>query len=440
MGEQGAQTAAELLAEFERTLRQDGVPEGSWPETVRALAGLVQAQERELASSRLELQRTNAGLLALHAEMDRQRRHNAFLDDVSRASATSLNAVEMLGTVARLLSDRRFADVIRVWTVSDTGLFCPAEPAGAPDPTTEAAHRTRELAQDGDRRLSVPLAAGPHVLGVLDLHRADADFGSAEVALARGIADRAAVGLRNAIMYEREHDFAERLQHAMLPDLAPLQGLDVAARYRSATRGIHVGGDWYDAVARSDGTVVLSVGDVTGHGVDAAVVMGKLQNTLHAYAIEGHGPATSLRLVHELLRDWTTSLFATAVVVELDTTTGVLRWASAGHVPPLLEDADGTLSYLDAEHAPLLGIGLQNEIPEHKRQLAPGSSIVLYTDGLIERRSSDMDAGLERLAGVLSATCGDAEPRAEQVLQAMLGGAAHDDDVCLLLCRWSPGT
>ncbi|WP_329812504.1 PP2C family protein-serine/threonine phosphatase, partial [Streptomyces sp. GSL17-113] len=119
----------------------------------------------------------------------------------------------------------------------------------------------------------------------------------------------------------------------MLPTLAPLRDLGLVARYRSATSGVHVGGDWYDAVTRRDGTVVLTVGDVTGHGVDAAVVMGKLQNALRAYALEGHGPAASLRLVHDLLRGLDTPLYATAVVAEVEPESGLLRWASAGHPP-----------------------------------------------------------------------------------------------------------
>ncbi|PRX49923.1 serine phosphatase RsbU (regulator of sigma subunit) [Prauserella shujinwangii] len=415
-----------------------GASSSDLAEAVRALVEVTREQDRELRWHQSELEQTNAGLLALHAEIDRQRQRNAFLDAVSRASATSLDGVEMLDVVATLLSSREFAERIQVWKATDTGLLCLADPASQPDATTQEALRTREPAQEGAHRLSVPLTAGPHVLGVLDLHRADREFGSDDVSLARGIADRAAVGLRNAIVYEREHELAERLQHAMLPSLTPQAELDLAARYRSATRGVHVGGDWYDVVSRPDGTVVLTVGDVTGHGLDAAVVMGKLQNALHAYALEGHGPATSLRLVHQLLRGWTSSLFATAVVVEVEKATGVMRWASAGHPPPLLESGDGHATYLDAEHAPMLGINFRREIPEHKRQLTPGSSIVLYTDGLVERRTSDIDTGLDRLARAFTgAGTDDLDQRAERVLHSMLGADDHDDDVCLLLCRWT---
>ncbi|WP_199432558.1 PP2C family protein-serine/threonine phosphatase [Qaidamihabitans albus] len=449
-GRRDTRSAAELRAELEQALRGRRLSAESWEpllaefESGGALAGamrelvdVAREQELELRWHQSELEQTNAGLLALHTEIDRQRQRNAFLDEVSRASATSLDPAEVLGVVARLLRRQDFADHVDVWTMTETGLLGAGDPEREPDTTTRAAVRSRETVRDGDHRVSVPLTAGPHVLGVLDLYRGAAEFGDEDVALARGVADRAAVGLRNANVYEREHELAERLQHAMLPGLTPHEELDLVARYRSATRGVHIGGDWYDAVSRPDGTVVLTVGDVTGHGLDAAVVMGKLQNALHAYALEGHGPATSLRLVHELLRGGPTTLFATAVVVEVEKATGMLRWASAGHLPPLLEAGDGQVRFLEAEHAPMLGINFEHGIPEHKRQLSPGSSIALYTDGLIERRNSDIDAGLERLAAAFTSASGQhVEARAEHVLRDMLGAADHDDDVCLLLCRW----
>lgn len=406
---------------------------------LRALADVVSERDQDLRWHQSELEQTNAGLLALHAEIDRQRQRTSFLDEISRASATSLDRGHMLDEVAALVTANGFADHVTVWTVSEGGLSCPADPDRESDETTRSAVRTREPVREGPHRVSVPLTAGPHTLGVFDLHRPTGEFTEDDVALAGGIANRAAVGLRNANEYEREHELAERLQRAMLPTLAPLRDLGLVARYRSATRGVHVGGDWYDAVTRPDGTVVLSVGDVTGHGVDAAVVMGQLQNALRAYALEGHGPAQSLRLVHELLRGLDTPLFATAVAAEVEPATGLLRWASAGHPPPLLQESGGGVSYLDAEHAPMLGIHLPPGVtfPEHERKLTPGSSIALFTDGLIERRTSDLDAGLSRLVEAFrSCEATGLDARAEHVLRVMLGATEHDDDVCLLLCHW----
>ncbi|MBK1785607.1 SpoIIE family protein phosphatase [Prauserella sp. ASG 168] len=440
-----------MRAEVERILRdRNSAPErllsitdaldadGTVAEVLGLLTEVIREQQGELRWHQSELEQTNAGLLALHAEIDRQRQRTVFLDDVSRASATSLDSVEMLDQVAALLRRHGLAHRTLVWTAADYGLVCPADPHLGPDEVTLRAFASHEPVQHGSSRVSVPLTAGPHVLGVFDLHRDSAEFDHEDIALAKAVANRAAVGLRNANEYEREHELAERLQRAMLPTPVSHDELDIVARYRSATRGVHVGGDWYDAFQRPDGTVVLTVGDVTGHGLDAAVVMGKLQNVLRAYAIEGHGPSASLRLVHDLLRGEPGLLFATAVVAEIELGTGVMRWASAGHPPPLLQDRDGSVRYLDLAHGPMLGVNIPFDIPEHERPLVPGSSVVLYTDGLIERRSSDIDAGLERLAGAFTAC--EAErltERTEYVLTTMLGDSDHDDDVCVLLCRWA---
>ncbi|MEU6645647.1 PP2C family protein-serine/threonine phosphatase [Saccharomonospora sp. NPDC046836] len=422
------------------TTELDAIEPGSaLGDVLDALTKVISEQAGELRWHRSELEQTNAGLLALHAEIDRQRRRTAFLDDVSRASATSLDSGEMLDHVAALVRGNGLADRTTVWTAGDDALACPADPQRKPDSATLEAFAVRKVVRRDGNRISVPLTAGPHVLGVFDLERATAEFTGEDVTLARAVANRAAVGLRNANEYEREHELAERLQRAMLPSLVSHEGLDIVARYRSATRGVHVGGDWYDAFTRPDGTVVLTVGDVTGHGLDAAVVMGKLQNALRAYALEGHGPAASLRLVHGMLRDSTRSLYATAVVAEVELETGIMRWASAGHPPPLVQDHTGAVTYLDVAHGPMLGINMAFVIPEHERELPPGSSLVLYTDGLIERRSSDIDAGMERLADAFtSCPAVDLEARTEHVLRTMLGGTDHDDDVCLLLCRWAP--
>src|SRR5690606_17474791 len=374
-----------------------------------------------------------------HADIDR----TAFLDEISRASATSLNSAEMLAQICALVHSHRLADRTTVWRATDDGLRRTSPPredgeADRPDVTAQQALITRRSVRTGGHRLSVPLLAGRVVLGVLDLSRERREFTADDISLAHAVAGRTALGLRNAYEYEREHELAQRLQYAMLPTLATLDEVDIAARYRSSTRGVHIGGDWYDAFARSDGTVVLTVGDVTGHGLDAAIVMGQLQNALRAYALEGHGPSSSLRLVHELLREGRGSLYATAVVVEIQLRTGAIRWASAGHPPPLVQDPSGKVTYLDADHGPMLGVDPRCRIPEHQRSLVAGSSVALYTDGLIERRTSDIDAGMARLATVFE-RCGAGKPaeRTENVLHQMLGATDHDDDVCLLLCRWS---
>jgi serine phosphatase RsbU (regulator of sigma subunit) len=199
-----------------------------------------------------------------------------------------------------------------------------------------------------------------------------------------------------------------------------------------------VGGDWFDAFSRPDGTTVLTVGDVTGHGLDAAVIMGKLQNALRAYATEGHGPAETLRLTHHLLRGWQSPLLATAVVVDFELPTGRIRWANAGHLPALVAAGDGRVRSLDGPHAPLMGVPFSFDIEEHEAHLQPGDTVLLYTDGLVERRSQPIDTGLDRLAETFRTAVDVATDEAgDLILAEMLGCDEHEDDVCLLLCRWT---
>ncbi|MCP2166513.1 PP2C family protein-serine/threonine phosphatase [Goodfellowiella coeruleoviolacea] len=408
-------------------------------ELLAPLLETIERQREELRWHQTELAQTNAGLLALHAELEEQRQQVSFLDAVTRTTSASLDRAEVLDAFAEVLRDRGFAARSAVWlpTPQGGGLHCPTRPGESPAEDVRQVFVGRSSRRRGDHQLLVPLVAGPQVLGVLELGRDHEPFSDDEVALAQRVAERAAVGLRNVREYERERELAETLQQAMLPPRLVRPDLEMCARYLPASRGVHVGGDWFDAFTRTDGRVVLTVGDVTGHGVDAAVVMGKLQNTLRAYAMEGHGPADALRLVHELLRRWDTPLFATAVTVEIDPAAQVLRWASAGHLPVLLREPDGQVRALQGAHAPLLGVPMDIPAFEHQVDLAPATTLLLYTDGLVERRSSDIDSGVRRLAEAFCQALGqDAETTAQRLLDAMLGAGSHEDDVCLLLCHW----
>jgi hypothetical protein len=405
---------------------------------VAELRATVERQRAELVLHQSELSQTNAGLMALHAEVDRQRERASFLDEVSRTASASLRAPEVVESLVSLIEGAGEADNAAVWLVPDevspAGVGIPEQP-----PQDEAVRHvlaSRNLLAPAGRLL-LPLSVGPNLLGVLDLRREVRPFTEDEYPFLRAVALRAAVGLRNAGEYERERYLAERLQRAMLPTPNIPPDLELCARYVPATRGINVGGDWFDAFTRPDGTVVLTVGDVTGHGLEAAVVMGKLQNALHAYALEGHGPADALRLTHSLLSGWGSSLFASAVVVVVDLAAGRLRWSSAGHLPVLLTRPDGSVESLERPNAPLLGIPFAVDVPEYAVDLAPGSGLLLYTDGLVERRTAAIDSGLSRLADALAAVGGLPTAAAgDRILADLLDADAHDDDVCLLLCRW----
>jgi serine phosphatase RsbU (regulator of sigma subunit) len=404
------------------------------------LLDVIQEQRDALAWHQSELAQTNVGLLALHAELEAQRGQLAFLDEVNRATAASLDGERILVRLSELLIERGVATAVSAWFIGEDGRLRRGvgsvdrrdRPAGA----VTTALRSRDIIGEGSLRLFVPLTIGRVPLGVLELARDRSPFTAEDTELARHVAARVAVTLRNAWEYEQERDLAEALQQALLPSLPAADGMVLAAHYRPATQGANVGGDWYDAFRRADDRLVMAVGDVTGHGIEATVLMGQLQNALRAYAMEGHDPATTLALLDRMLRAQARGLFATAVVAELHIPSRRLRWAGAGHLPPAVCRADRTVRFLDQPQAPMLGLPVEFGQVQHETELPSESTLLLFTDGLIERRDSDIDAGLARLARSLGAL-GDGDPAttAEWLVDDMVNARRHEDDVCVLLCR-----
>jgi serine phosphatase RsbU (regulator of sigma subunit) len=217
-----------------------------------------------------------------------------------------------------------------------------------------------------------------------------------------------------------------------------------AARYLPATHGLNIGGDWYDAFRQPDGGVIAVVGDVTGHGLHAAVMMSQLRTALRAYAVDGGSPGKLLTRLHNFLHHLQPDLYATAVIARFHPDDPTMTWAAAGHPPPVLRGADGRVRVLDAKPGAMLGIPLKQEIADHTVRLSPGSTLALYTDGLVERRARGIDPGIERLADALG-TFGPAEldidlgGAADGILHPLLSDSERDDDVCLLLCHLRGG-
>ncbi|MDT0381762.1 SpoIIE family protein phosphatase [Streptomyces sp. DSM 42041] len=213
--------------------------------------------------------------------------------------------------------------------------------------------------------------------------------------------------LGQSIARARLHDTRRRylteLQRLLLPMRLPqTPGLEVAACYRPGSAGLEVGGDWYDVVPRSEGRVAVIIGDVQGHSVQAAGVMGQLRTSMRAYASEGHGPADLLVRGGLALEELDTDRFATCCVAEIDPRDGVLRVARAGHPYPLLLEGDGRVRELEVPGGVPLGTFEERDYPVTETALPPGGALLLYTDGLVERRGGDYADGVaalcERLA------------------------------------------
>ena len=234
---------------------------------------------------------------------------------------------------------------------------------------------------------------------------------------------------------ERERDIAVRLQRSMLPDTLPeVAGLELACRYRAAGEGIEVGGDWYDVVARDDGLVLAIVGDVAGRGIVAATLMGQMRSSFHAYAYDHAAPAEVLR---RMLRMVPEGAMATAVCMSFDPYTGDLRYASAGHLPPLtIDGTSGAVAVHELGGAPPLGFAAAESIRDVKVLLGVGSTLVAYTDGLIERRTENIDIGIDRVARSLAAGRAlAADELAGKVLEEVGGSPAEEDDVAVLVVK-----
>ena len=257
-------------------------------------------------------------------------------------------------------------------------------------------------------------------------------FGAEDLALLTLIADRAALAVEHARLYEREHGIVETLQRALLPSRLPqVPGLTMSARYLPGGAGADVGGDWYDVVPLPDGRIGVAIGDVAGHGLRAAALMGQLRNSLRAYALEGHSPAAVVQRLNRIVRDLEQGWMATVFYAVLSADENVVTFANAGHVPPLVIDADGG-RFVEDGRGPPLGIGEDDEHGEHTTEMRPGSTLVIYTDGLVEEPGVPLDMQLARLAAAALSGARDPEGLCDHLLEEMLGGAEPRDDVAFL--------
>ncbi|MFB7576406.1 PP2C family protein-serine/threonine phosphatase [Streptomyces sp. NPDC056165] len=450
-------------------------------EDTAAVLGKLAEQEELVAFHREELHQTNQGVVALHADLDtawraqreaftaersarteaeEARRRLRFLADASALLTTSLNHEEILRRLPDLLVPR-YADRVDVWLFDheDERLRSAPHPAAAVlaarsgRPQYAADHpgdlpgvddQPPSALNPGRPLLCVPLLARRAPLGVLTLSPPGARWDPDDAVMLIELARRASVALDNARRFEHNRDIAETLQRALLTDLPTTPGLRLAARYLPATHGLNIGGDWYDAFRQPDGSLITVIGDVTGHGLHAAVMMSQLRTALRAYAVDGGSPGRLLTrlhvFLHVFLHHLQPDLFATAVIARFSPDDPTVTWAAAGHPPPVLRLPDGRVHVLDAKPGAMLGIPLRQEIADHTVRLSPGATLALYTDGLVERRARGIDPGIDRLAAALEAfdpadLDTDLDGSADRILGPLLSDSERDDDVCLLLCH-----
>ncbi|WP_328783208.1 SpoIIE family protein phosphatase [Streptomyces canus] len=287
--------------------------------------------------------------------------------------------------------------------------------------------------------LALPLHAHDQTLGALVLVRHTGGYSAVEHKYLENLAHRLALAYDNATRYHNERRLALTLQRALLPHRLPqLPGVRLATHYRASNRGAEVGGDWYDVLALPDGAVGLAIGDVMGHDVEAATLMGQLRSALHSLALEGAGPAQVLTRLDAYLQSLATDRFATCLYAVYTPHRHRLRYAASGHLPPLLVAAD--TAYL--ELPPALPLGLGSTPVDREVAFPPGTGLLLYTDGLVENRALSLDDGLAALrrtcAALPAAARSDPQRIIERALELLNTPDRVDDDAALLAATAEP--
>ncbi|MFI1393539.1 SpoIIE family protein phosphatase [Streptomyces sp. NPDC020681] len=283
----------------------------------------------------------------------------------------------------------------------------------------------------------LPLIASGRPVGTCVLgYDKEHHFSTDERAVLTSLGGLIAQALERARLYDAKHRLAHGLQSALLPHSLPaLDGLEVAARYLPGTQGMEIGGDFYDLI-RTGQEAAAVIGDVQGHNVTAAGLMGQVRTAVRAYTAVGQPPGNVMESTNRLLIDLDAELLASCVYLHLDLPHHWAHFARAGHPQPLLRDPEGRVHVLDLAGGPLLGVDPSAVYPTTTVELRPGSVLVLYTDGLIEAPGIDMDKALAELAGQLEFAADETlEALADRLIDWTTGSRERDDDTALLLLR-----
>jgi PAS domain S-box-containing protein len=385
----------------------------------------------------LALERERAAMaLRRRQRAERRARERAELmaDVTSRVVATTSPADHAQRIVDVLVP--RFADEATVEELGDDAQLR----AGAT--RADRATNPRSSLPGPRGRLAVPLHLGGGRRGSMTVTRTDADrepFDRDDLDFLRTLADRAGLAFERLYVHERELRTARRLQQALLPDrLASGDGVEVAGTYSAAEDQLDVGGDWYECIELEDGRLLAVVGDVVGHGLDAAVIMGRLRAGLLALSSQVDEPGELLVALDRFARGPNGGDFATVCCAVLDPLDGSVRYASAGHPPPLVVESDGGCRWLEeARSVPLCTFPTPHR-PTASTHLEPGSLLLLYSDGLIERRGLPITEGMRRLERAAVGLRGTPTASLGAGLVDSLAGESHDDDAVVLVLRFQP--
>ncbi|MDM7855019.1 SpoIIE family protein phosphatase [Cellulomonas alba] len=288
--------------------------------------------------------------------------------------------------------------------------------------------------------LVLPLRGRDRVLGVIAFVSRDLEAFSPEVVVtAAHLGRRAGLALDNTRLFLAERSAALTLQHRLLPAIPKVEGLDVAAAYVPSARSAEVGGDWFDVLPLADGSLGLAVGDVVGHDMRAAAAMGQLRSLLRSAAWEGSSPAAVIARVDTLVRGLDIADIATCVYARWQSADDavLVTYARAGHPPAMLRLPGGEVRVLNGGGTTPLGVGpVSDSVRDGAVSVPPGAMLVLYTDGLVERRDRGLRGGIDELVHSLESVGDDVDAQTlVDTLVRDLVGAQQEDDLCLLVVR-----
>jgi PAS domain S-box-containing protein len=379
----------------------------------------------------------------LYRRSEGDRANLALISHIGEELATTLDLDEAVERVVRGLVPT-LADEAEVWLAHDDGLHIrarhpkrPRVPARDSSASIARAFGSRNPIV-ADELLCVPLVGVDEVHGVLALVFTTPGrcYTAADLPLALDIARCATFGLERARAFDQERRVAEALQRSMLPDELPdVEGVSFCARYLPGGE-IDVGGDWYDVIALGPGRFGVVIGDVAGHGVRAATVMGQLRQALRAFLAEGYAPADVVARLNRFVFEQGPVDMTTLCYGVLDVAAATLEYASAGHLPLLLAYPDHALEFTSGRHAPPIGVDPDSEYEATTLKLEPGTTVVFYTDGLVERRGESLDRGLDRLADEVRYAALQLDELCDGLLTHLLETDRPRDDVAVLGVRF----
>ena len=284
--------------------------------------------------------------------------------------------------------------------------------------------------------MGVPMVAGGKVIGVLHVGSlTPRKFTSGDLELLQLTADRAAAAVQS-MTAQADRVAATALQHSLVPSALPaVAGAELAARYVPGSGAI--GGDWYDVFSLPSGELGVTVGDVAGSGLAAAVIMGRMRSALRAYALETTDPAEVLGKLDRKMQHFEPDALATVLYAVIEPGLGQMQVALAGHFPPVIAHPGEAAVLADVPPGSMIGMGLRTRRPVSTLPVPPGALLCFYTDGLVERRDELIDDGLDRLCRAV--TAGPAEAACAAVMRALVGNEPARDDIALLMVRRQAG-